>query len=894
MLTFSKALSSNKLQEYHAQFASAKEKYYTENDRVRGEWGGRLAQEWGLVGEVDEAQFARLSEGKNPLTGEQLVQHQTPRSYVNADEKTVHTMEHRAGWDATFSAPKSVSISALVGGDKRIIQAHRESVDKALGELELFVQARIGGNVLAETTGKWIVAKYDHDSARPVDGFSAPQLHTHTVIFNLTKTGDCSSHSLQSLELFRARGYATAVYRAELAVRLKELGYETERGKHNSPEIRGYSSEYVDASSPRSKQIKTHMAEHGVSGVRAAQIAAYQTREAKIELTREEVLAQHKEMAEQYGQHPETIVARAHQNARAECVKSNSVDDARKAISSAMSRNYERTAVTNERDILTDALKQGMGTVRTDGVKAALVKSHKDGNLIEIAGRLGQSSRAFTTPEMKELEATILRYWSNGADRHTALASNGIQEKVLQSNTLLNDNQRSVVRAVLSNQDQIMGLEGAAGTGKTTALKAVCQASKESGFEVRGLAPTSRAALNLESADIETKTIARHLIEDHRRAPGERIVYIVDESSMVSTRQMHDFFESIQKEDRVLFVGDTRQHEAVEAGRPYAQLREAGMRTAELSEIVRQKDLALKAAVEQLSRGEVERAIKNLAAQGRVHEYVDRDERIQAIAQAYAEQPEKTLVISPDNTSRREIAVAIHSEMQNRGKVSQKEHVLTVLETRQDMTNEDRLWAQNFESGDVLRFTRGNETIHTKARELVHVRATNEKDNLITVERKSGELITYDPRRSISGVTTYREAERSFAEGDRVQFTAPYHSQRIANRELGTIAAIDETGKLKLQMDSGRTIHFNIDQHPHLDYGYTMTSHSSQSETVNRVLIDIDSEHVSKGLINSRMAYVAVSRAQYDSQIFTNDADSLGYELGRDVSHSVALNPEEM
>src|SRR5215470_13895467 len=188
MLTISKPLSAGQAQTYHKdEFANAQENYYSEGDRIRGEWHGRLAQEWGLRGEVQEEHFQRLANGQHPLTAEQLVRHQTAREYVTARGETVSTMEHRAGWDATFSAPKSVSLTALVGGDERIREAHQQSVAVALGELEQYVQARIGGNLPAETTGKWVAATFEHDSARPVDAYAAPQLHTHVVFFNVTE-----------------------------------------------------------------------------------------------------------------------------------------------------------------------------------------------------------------------------------------------------------------------------------------------------------------------------------------------------------------------------------------------------------------------------------------------------------------------------------------------------------------------------------------------------------------------------------------------------------------------------------------------------------------------------------------------------------------------------------
>jgi hypothetical protein len=175
-----------------------------------------------------------------------------------------------------------------------------------------------------------------------------------------------------------------------------------------------------------------------------------------------------------------------------------------------------------------------------------------------------------------------------------------------------------------------------------------------------------------------------------------------------------------------------------------------------------------------------------------------------------------------------------------------------------------------------------------EAVEYARVARTEPENNIVTVKRKSGEELSYDPRR-LQGVTVYRDTERTFAEGDRVQVTAPYHEQKLANRELGTVEQIDGGGNLKLKMDSGREVEFNARQHPHLDYGYAVTSHSSQGQTSDRVLIHVDSEQAHGELLNSRMAYVSVSRAQYDAQIYTNDAATLGQELSRDVSKSVAL-----
>jgi ATP-dependent exoDNAse (exonuclease V) alpha subunit len=122
-----------------------------------------------------------------------------------------------------------------------------------------------------------------------------------------------------------------------------------------------------------------------------------------------------------------------------------------------------------------------------------------------------------------------------------------------------------------------------------------------------------------------------------------------------------------------------------------------------------------------------------------------------------------------------------------------------------------------------------------------------------------------------------------------VQFTAPYRDEGIANRQLGTVEQIDAEGDLQIRLDSGRDAHFNIHEHPHLDYGYAVTSHSSQGATADRVLVHVDTEQAHDQLVNSRLAYVSVSRGRYDAQIYTNDAEKLGEELSRDVSKQSAM-----
>jgi ATP-dependent exoDNAse (exonuclease V) alpha subunit len=766
-------------------------------------------------------------------------------------------------------------------------------VKVALDEMEKYAQARIGGNTPAETTGAWVAARFKHDSSRPVDGYSAPQLHTHTVIFNIAETADGNTRALQPQELYKTQQYATAVYRSELAARLQQLGYQVERGEYGQPEIKGYTREYLEASSPRRQQITEQMEAEGRTGAEAAQIAAHKTRGAKLDLNPAEVQAQHQELARKHGHQPQHVIEEAQGRPGVELEPEQAQRVARSSVTHARERGTERTAVVEERALLRDALKHGMGETRLPEVRAEFERRVASQELIEVGRKPGLAGRAFTTSEMQGYEREIIERMKMGQGNREVLADGQVRQQTMERHPHLSLSQRNAVEEVLTSRDRMMALEGVAGGGKTTSLAAVREAAVSAGYEVEGLAPTSRAAQKLAEAGVGTETLQRHLTRGDLADDGQRRLYVVDESSMASTRQMHTFIERLKENDRVLFVGDVRQHEAVEAGRPYAQLQEAGLRTARLDEIIRQKDPALKEVVEQLARGDVREAISNLNGQGRVHEIGDRKERIAEIAREYVRQPENTLVVSPDNESRREINSQIHRAMQGVGQVADVEHTVRVLHTRQDLTGADRQYARSYAPDDVIRYSKGSKTLGLETGEYAKVVRTNEKENTVTVKRTSGQELSYDPRR-LQGVTVYREAERTFAEGDRVQMTAPYHEQKLANRELGTVEKIDDRGNLTLRMDSEREVTFNAKQHPHLDYGYAVTSHSSQGQTADRVLVHVDSEQAHSQLLNSRMAYVSVSRAQFDVQMYTNDAKTLGQELSRDVTKATAISQQKL
>jgi ATP-dependent exoDNAse (exonuclease V) alpha subunit len=288
-----------------------------------------------------------------------------------------------------------------------------------------------------------------------------------------------------------------------------------------------------------------------------------------------------------------------------------------------------------------------------------------------------------------------------------------------------------------------------------------------------------------------------------------------------------------------------------------------------------------------LAKGQVSAALESLQQQGRVQEIPNAEERIRAIAKSYVESPEKTLIVSPDNASRRELNVAVRQELKANGTLAPDDRTFRVLVQRQDMTGAERSWGSHYEIGDVVRYSRGSKAVGIEAGTYGTVAAINPAANLLTVKKSSGEQVSYDPRR-LTGVSVYREIDREFSAGDRIQFTAPDKALGVANRDLAAVESISPDGRISARLDSNRQIEFDPAEHRHFDHGYAVTSHSSQGLTAERVLVNADTG-VHPDLLNSRFGYVSISRASHEATLLTDDMTKLSPQLSADVSKTSAL-----
>jgi ATP-dependent exoDNAse (exonuclease V) alpha subunit len=404
----------------------------------------------------------------------------------------------------------------------------------------------------------------------------------------------------------------------------------------------------------------------------------------------------------------------------------------------------------------------------------------------------------------------------------------------------------------------------------------------------------------LKEQGLAAETLQMQLVQLGGKHISRETLYIVDEASLASTRNLNAFLKTLGPQDHVILIGDDApnskkvgQHTSVEAGRVFQLLQEAGMKTAQFNRVFRQKDPELKQVVLAFRNADTERAIELLGKQGRIHEHDNQHERHAAIAKAYAESPERTLVVSPDNQSRMELNSVIREEVCRLGLLAKRDQTIPILVSRDSTASHARRGAF-YRVGDTIQYRKANKEAGVRARDYATVLGKDVDRNRITVETQDGRQVTYDPARA-SGVSLFESVDRSLV-GERIQFTARDKKLGVTTRDTGTVRELDAAGNVRVELDgSKRQVQFNLQRNRHIDHAYSMTSHSAQSMTVNRSLLNVDTSDLRlRGLLNDVFAYVAGSRPEYDLQIFADNAAELARVLGRQNEEQKALAPEEI
>jgi conjugative relaxase-like TrwC/TraI family protein len=864
--------------------------YYAGDGLSPSEWQGKGAEELGLSGDVDREQFRDLLDGK--VADQQLG---TTRD---------GQLEHRPGWDVTLSAPKSVSIIAEVAGDRRLIAAHGAAVKAALAHVEQHMAAtriRDGGVVTRAATGKLVIASFQHGTSRAQD----PQLHTHNVILNATKGEDGVWRSLEPRAIYQLQKQIGAIYRQELGLKVRELGYDIDVGKDSMFEIRGVSDEVMAAFSTRSAEIEAALGERGTSRDEASaaekQIAALDTRQAKVATDQASLVRDWRETADGAGFGAEA--RRALVNAAEAKAATPEHKDAMamhgdltgdRAIAHASEKLSERQSVFSASELQEEAGRYGLGKVSYAQIAQAVDSAAKQGDLLprSYVDRRGAEFAGFTTRNNVEAETKLLRIEAAGRGVLPPLASRMDAAKAVASAAAdakragfdWNADQRTATAQLLTSRNRITALQGYAGTAKTTTVLATLAREAEvRGVQVTALAPTASAAMVLsEALGTRGDTVARHLLSPERIGGGKSAVWIVDEASLMSARDAAKLFEQAeQRNARVVLVGDVKQLGSVEAGAAFAQLQGADMETAKLGEIVRQTNSATKEAVLASIAGDARKALAALdRGGGRIVETPDRADRFAAIAKDYAALDKatrsKTLVIELSREGRDALTADIRTALAKSGALSGPGTTMQSLVAK-SLTRAEAHLPESYDKGDIVRFTRDYADKGVSRGETYRVEGIDPAKAAVALKSADGREIDWRLRQWGAGkVQVYSPHALELKTGDRIQFTRNDREAGRINGARAEVTAINEqarTATIRSPRGQTQTLGLDTPRDQHIRHAYVETAFAAQGQTANHVIIHADSR--ATNLVDQKSFYVGVSRAKVSVAIYTNDRAKL-------------------
>ena len=780
--------------------------YYAKDDpghREASVWAGAGAADLGLTGEVDPETFRNILHGVVPDgSGRRLGRSRKDGAVV-----------HRPGRDLTLSAPKSVSLAALVGGDGRIVEAHDLAVKRTLEWVERHVaETRVSDPATGAMTRaggqKLVAATFRHDTSRNLD----PQLHTHAVIANMVRGGDGKWRTMANEKLYRSKMLLGALYRSELASRLQDLGYGIEKSHADGRfEIAGVSRDVVEAFSTRRAAIRAAMEERGLGepeeNPRLAERAALMTRAHKRDVDHAALRDHWQKQAESLGFDAKGLADEAMARTPGVDVRQRELrldegSAAERAVAWAVAHLSEREAVFSRTDLLTAAIARKPGKVRIGEAEKVIEELVKDGTLhasdIPVKGDSLTTDRAVAD----ELETIGLMERGKAASGPVMLSWR-VTHQLHRGR--LTFGQKEAVKLILSTKDRVVGVQGYAGTGKTTMLDRARVLAEKNGYRMMGLAPSASAAKTLGAeAGIKSETLQRFLARNAGVAEGRlteqgardmreafsKTVLVVDEASLASTVQARNLLRiaNVLRIPRVVLVGDEKQLDAVDAGKPFAQLQRAGMTTVKMDEIMRQQDEELKEAVRASLAGEVKTAFGKLG--GRIAE-AEPDNLAGAAAARWLRLPEeerdKTGLMAPSHTLRQQINAYIRTRLVRDGTIHgpgmRTKRLVSRGYTRAEMTV-----AGNYSPGDTVAFHRPYKSLGVEKGEHRRVHGVDQNSGTVYLSSPEGEAVPWQPLRvgaSRGAVEVYKSENIELRAGDRIRWTRNDKAHGLVNQPSG-------------------------------------------------------------------------------------------------------------
>lgn len=662
--------SAKAAKDYYSQHIAPGDYYAKDAAEMKGVWHGRAAERMGLSGEVKQKDVFALCDNRNPSTGEQL----TPRM---KDDRRVLT-------DFTFDAPKSVTLSLELGGDERIMGAFREAVRETMAEIEESVQTRVrkGGRDSDRTTGNLVWAEHIHRTTRPVEGIPDPQLHCHATVFNATyDESEKRWKAVQLGDVVRDKGYYQAAFHSRLAGHLNDLGYGIEKDG-NSFRISGISRDEDKICSRRSEVINAEAERLGIDDEIAKGKLGRKTREKKS-LDPKSMAELREEWKGRFT--PEALLKI--ETARNGWDKGDAAITPEQAKEYALEHSFQKASTVSEKRLKQEALAYGVGSVLPKDV--ADIAQHP-----EVIAQKRDGQVMTTTKSVLRDEMAMLQFAKDGQRKQRPFigapspASLSGESNVLgrfheaqrpisaPPTEMLRDlsaEQRQAALHILNSRDTVTGVQGKAGTGKTTMMRSTRDVIEgETGLRVFAFAPSSQASRGVLAKEgfKDAETLSMLLKNEKLQEKTKGQLLWLDEAGLVSSKDMKAFFDIAKKNgNRVVLSGDYTQHASVEAGDAFRLLeKEAGIKLARLTEVRRQTEPGYRKAVEQISKGtgkDAQKGFDTLDRMGCVIE-ASGEQRHQMLVKDYlkaAEEGKSALIIAPTHSEGQRLTDELRTEL---------------------------------------------------------------------------------------------------------------------------------------------------------------------------------------------------------------------------------------
>lgn len=823
-----------------------KNDYWTEGEKeVRGEWIGEGAKALGLSGEITDKPFDALRQNRHPETGEAL----TARDHA----------DRVAFFDVQLSAPKDVSVLAMVGGDERIRQAFIDSVKIALAEMERFAAVRerrgeAAGTEACRLTGNFIGAFFLHDASRDLD----PQLHGHAVLANATWDATRKEWlALQPAEMLRASPYLRQVLYRELAGRLRSLGYEPYEMNSKGFSIRGV-EHLRERFSKRTNHVQKLAEEFATEKGRKATkreiaILVRESRADKLtEVSTPQVHArQRAELNPDETRKLDDLV----RNARTQVPREQwSHGNAQTVLEAALRHVYERSSVVREGSVLGAALELYPDFYRWRELRQAL-ETHpeairKDG---EMTLRMIQ----------REETATVQRVLTGRNQRFAMGDASHLP-------TALTAGQRNAAHAILGSRDFMCVLIGDAGTGKTTVLTAIEGAHLAAGGRrFVPLAPTTRARdAMIESGFDGADTVQRFLVSDVMQAQAAGRVVLVDEAGLLSTKQL-DQLTKIARDvrARVFLVGDTKQHYSIERGDALRNVvNHSGTPVVRLAEVLRQRNEADRRFSRLLASGEVSEAFAFADRRGLIREAENDDTLFARAAEHYVGNRVKgvgTLVVIPFWDEIERFNTHVRPALRQVGLLGETEVMREAVKPLAWTVEQKVHWSQ-YQVGDRLLFAR--DTRFFKRGVAAAVIAIVPDGVWVRGPKGREAKITRKQRASFD---VGRVQSLAVASGDRLLIRGRNDDAGFANGDFKEVAHVDPAAN-RVVLTDGRELPPDFAA---WTYGHALTSYRSQGSTSEESLLVLG--EVAARALARRQFYVGNTRFRGAHAIYVSRKDEI-------------------